>query len=327
MPLPPITDDISQACSDLREYGIALVSGLLSPDDVSSARDRVFDQASAEDKRGFGFHDGSQSADESPWMIAGGEAGWEEKWAARSKAGPNQRVWHLANKGDIFLKIAGNPKVLSVISQLYSETYRAVEGDAGGDLRGVNPVGQDLSDVILSGFHANIVGKGADLGEIHTDTGYAPFSTPYQIATQVIWPLCDFTEENGATLAIPGSHRLEHPERFLRNCGEYMVPLVAPAGTALIMDCRILHRAGANRTDARRIGLITYYCRPWIRQQENWPAIMSPDVIARCTPDLLKLLGFKTWNGLGLVEGTPHGALNNRKMARPEISQILATSD
>jgi len=61
----------------------------------------------------------------------------------------------------------------------------------------------------------------------------------------VMWPLDEFTEENGATEFIPGSHAW--------NAGELPLPddprtrqAIMPAGSALAWQGSVFHRGGAN---------------------------------------------------------------------------------
>ena len=74
-----------------------------------------------------------------------------------------------------------------------------------------------------------------------------------------------------------------------------------------MFDGRIWHGTGANRTDAKRHVLLSYYCRPFIRQQENPFLSMSPDVEAELDPQVRRLLGYKIWNTLGGVQGPNAG--------------------
>ena len=77
-----------------------------------------------------------------------------------------------------------------------------------------------------------------------------------------------------------------------------------PAGTALVFDGRIWHGTGANITaDDRRYGVLTYFCRPWMRPQENYTLSTHPDVVDTLDDELRALLGLRVWRTLGGVEG------------------------
>jgi ectoine hydroxylase-related dioxygenase (phytanoyl-CoA dioxygenase family) len=84
------------------------------------------------------------------------------------------------------------------------------------------------------------------------------------------------------------------------------VPVVAPAGSAMVFDGRLWHQTGANVTkNERRPGILSYYCRPFMRQQENWFLSLKPEVLASAPPQLRQLLGYENYLSLGMVDGMP----------------------
>ena len=79
--------------------------------------------------------------------------------------------------------------------------------------------------------------------------------------------------------------------------------LEAPAGSIIVMESRVWHKTGNNRTKAqRRAGIFAWYTRPIYRQQENWFLSLNPAIRQFASDDLLVLLGYRT-EGLGLVNG------------------------
>jgi ectoine hydroxylase-related dioxygenase (phytanoyl-CoA dioxygenase family) len=265
--LPPITTDLDQARRDLDEYGLALLGHALNPDQLAAARARLIEQAQAEEEVGNAYRDGARDP-------------------RRPRAGPNQRVWNLINKGEIFREVAVAPRVLQLARHLLG------------------------NDILLSSMTANIANQGGARQAVHTDQDYIPLETPYPMVCDVAWMLVDFTEDNGATLVAPGSHRW----RRIPTRGEVvpMVPATGPAGTALVFDGRLWHGTGENRTSQSRYAMFSYFCRSFVRQQENFALSLAPEAIAACSPDLLALLGFQVWHTLGMVEGTFHGTINSR---------------
>ena len=82
-----------------------------------------------------------------------------------------------------------------------------------------------------------------------------------------MWAITDFTEENGATRIIPGSHLRDEPPNPLEHYDT--IPAEMPKGSVLVWVGSLWHGGGANRTDTRRVGIAMNYCAGYIRQQEN----------------------------------------------------------
>jgi ectoine hydroxylase-related dioxygenase (phytanoyl-CoA dioxygenase family) len=200
-----------------------------------------------------------------------------------ANAGPNQRVRNLINKGEIFRRIAVKPKALELV--------RVVLG----------------KHAMLSSFSANIACKHGVLQNMHTDQFYVG-PLPVVMASAVIWMLDDFSDENGATLVVPCSHRWKSISDVDPLAAASAVPATGPAGSILMLDGRTLHATGENRTDRPRPGLITYFAKPFIRQEENFALSLAPEVMQQCSTELLELLGFQTWFGLGGIDGSKHTA-------------------
>src|SRR5580692_3451115 len=143
--------------------------------------------------------------------------------------GSNQRVWNLPSKGDVFLRLLRHPLIEVFPRHLLD------------------------GDFCLSSYTANIAGPGGDAMVLHSDQGYTPRDIDVALTMNIMWMLVDFTEENGATRLVPGSHlrRAEPP----RAEPVETVAGVGPAGTALVFDGRMWHGTGANVTaDAQRYG-------------------------------------------------------------------------
>jgi ectoine hydroxylase-related dioxygenase (phytanoyl-CoA dioxygenase family) len=258
--LPPITTDLAEAKRHLTEYGLARVSGVLSPQEIVAARTRLFEQAEAEREMGIAELDSA---------------------ADPSQVGPNQRVRNLINKGEIFRRFAVNPKALEMVRFLLGP------------------------HALLSSYSANIAGKDGVRMFMHTDQFYAG-SMPFAVGSAVVWMLDDFTAQNGATVVVPGSHRWTSMTDVDQAAVASPIPATGPAGAILMMDGRTLHATGSNTTDRPRPGLITYWAKPFIRQEENFALSLAPQVMQKCSRELLALLGFQTYIGLGGIDGSKH---------------------
>jgi ectoine hydroxylase-related dioxygenase (phytanoyl-CoA dioxygenase family) len=105
-----------------------------------------------------------------------------------------------------------------------------------------------------------------------------------------MWALDDFTEENGATRVIPGSHRWADK---LRPSGEQTVPAEMAKGSVLFYVGSLYHGGGANRTAVPRRGINVGYTLSWLRQEENQYLACPPDVARTLPVELAKLIGYR----------------------------------
>jgi ectoine hydroxylase-related dioxygenase (phytanoyl-CoA dioxygenase family) len=199
----------------------------------------------------------------------------------------NQRIWALLNRGEEFVLLGTHPLALQIV--------RAALG----------------ADVLLAQLSANITAPGADheIGRLHTDQGFLPMSLPHMFVLNVAWFLDDFTDENGATLVVPGSHNsLTYPEGGLAPSAP--ARLTGAAGSMAVFDGRLHHATGLNRTtDQKRRGVFATYYMPFLRTQENWTVSLDRSLLDR-HPGLAALTGFEEWATLGSINGPTMTGLN-----------------
>lgn len=103
--------------------------------------------------------------------------------------------------------------------------------------------------------------------------------------------LDDFTEENGATWYLPGSHLMaEAPtdEDFYRRAKR----VIAPAGSVFFFNARTWHAGGENRTEHWRHALTINMCRPYMKQRIDVPRAMSHLDLSGTSETVLQKLGF-----------------------------------
>lgn len=170
------------------------------------------------------------------------------------------RLSDLPNKDACFDVCFTHPKVLAAIAHVLD-----------GDLK--------LSSL---NFRAALPGAGHQW--LHADWG--PLETPgeFQVCNS-IWLLDDFTEENGATRAVPGSHRWkELPHEAMENPGDphpHEELLLGPAGTVVVFNSHTWHGGTLNRTESLRRGLHSYFCRRLQPQQLDQKRYLRPETSAR----------------------------------------------
>jgi ectoine hydroxylase-related dioxygenase (phytanoyl-CoA dioxygenase family) len=98
------------------------------------------------------------------------------------------------------------------------------------------------------------------------------------------------TAEHGALKVLPGSHTTD----TLPRDGEppEAVPLLVRAGTAVVLDRRLWHARGDNRSQATRIALFYAYTYRWIRPRDELG--LDPRLLERLGPVKRQLLGAGT---------------------------------
>ncbi|MEQ8861695.1 MAG: phytanoyl-CoA dioxygenase family protein [Pseudomonadales bacterium] len=256
MTLPPVTDDLKQAKADIRQYGLALLSGQLSDEQLRTARDATYAGAQEDARLG-------READR--FGLDYGEG--------------NIRVWNILNRHPVFAELVQLPAVL--------ELLRDVIG----------------WPALLGNLSANIAAPGNGGGMWHQDQLFVPKPwPPVPQGMNVAWLLDDYAADNGATEVVAASHLAADAELTQAELDETGQPVIAPAGTLMVIESRVWHRTGCNRSSAPRAALFGWYTRPIYRTQENWFLSLDDEVIDGASDELLVLLGYRA-QGLGLVYG------------------------
>lgn len=172
---------------------------------------------------------------------------------------------HLPCDDPVFDGIYMQPKVLPAVYHVLGRSYRTFP-----------PVGRDP-----------LPGKG--LQALHPDWGRAA-SEPFHVVT-VLWMVDDFTETNGATRLVPGSHQVPrpHPKAMLqpeRRHPQQKI-IVAEAGAALLFNGALLHGGTRNESARSRRALQCQYRA----RDVVLPCDGRPDVPERFSPAVRYLLG------------------------------------
>jgi ectoine hydroxylase-related dioxygenase (phytanoyl-CoA dioxygenase family) len=154
------------------------------------------------------------------------------------------------------------------------------------------------------------IGPGETAQALHPDDGVYPVPRPHrEMVVTVMVPLDDFTEANGATRLVPGSHRWgeERPGPGTPTVGAEMA-----AGSALIYLGTLWHGGGANHTDRPRLGVVLHYAASWLRPQENHLLAVPRDIVRDLPERMQELLGYNICPPfIGYVDGRhPRRALD-----------------
>ncbi len=118
---------------------------------------------------------------------------------------------------------------------------------------------------------------------------------------ETMWALTDFTAENGATHVIIGSHRwpdVQNGEKergtttWLGDVNQTSVQATMRRGSVLIWTGWTVHGAGANTTDARRVGMNVDYSLSFLAQEENQFLSCPPNIAKTLSDDMRRLIGY-----------------------------------
>lgn len=163
----------------------------------------------------------------------------------------------------------------------------------------VLPVVEGVLDrgCLISSLSSIAIGADEVPQPLHADDQLIPLPKPHvPLVCNTIWAITDFTEENGATRLVPGSHKADRsPDP--REPHE-TIPAEMPAGSVVVYHGSLWHGGGANRTGARRVGIAMNYCAGWVRQQENQQLGIPREIARGFSPRLRELVGYGVYNHL-----------------------------
>jgi ectoine hydroxylase-related dioxygenase (phytanoyl-CoA dioxygenase family) len=181
-------------------------------------------------------------------------------------------VYNLHNKDLSWFKLFEHPEILKVLDELLlegsyknSEPYYMYNNSARCPLLGNK--GQQLhSDSRLPGIN-------------------------YCIVANVLWMLDDFTEQNGATRIVPGSHKLM---QFAEDGKVYdeEILVTGKKGSAIIFNANLWHGGGGNYDGASRWALALGYARWFIKPAFDYMLNTPKEIFDKLTDKQKDIIGF-----------------------------------
>jgi ectoine hydroxylase-related dioxygenase (phytanoyl-CoA dioxygenase family) len=185
----------------------------------------------------------------------------------------HRRLLHLAAKHGAFVELLCHP-----LAMAFCEKYLG-------------------SDFVCSTWTSNTLIAGADTTYWHVDHPFWTIAPPYPVdpplTAHVIWCLDEFSEENGGTSFIAGSHRRTRTPEHNADYGFESTTIATPAGSVIFAHGACWHSAGRNRTAASRTAIFGRYARSYIVLQEDMKLQLS--AIEKPTPLVDRLLGAKQY--------------------------------
>jgi len=159
-------------------------------------------------------------------------------------------------------------------------------------------------------------GKGS-LG-LHADNSWFPAPFPeWEIMCTACLVTDEFTEESGATLVVPGSHKLKrHPSPDERAEPQGAQPIVASKGAICLWDGSVWHGNYPRQIPGERIVLHMTYARIGMQPIENYDHLDEAWFNGK-DPELPRLLGREIFLGR-----SPTFKQNDRELLRKTYDQV-----
>lgn len=199
--------------------------------------------------------------------IQAAEAGGEE---VLQRIGESNTVRALLAYNDIFLDVIRAPKILEICKRLLGDYFILMLQNAT-----INPPNR----------------RGHHQSAYHRDLPYQHFVSSRPLAVNALLCLDPFSAETGSTFILPGSHKIEAfpSDSYVR---KMELSTVARAGTFIVFDSMMYHRAGINRSAEARYAINTCYALPILKQQISLPALLK----GKWSDDtkLAQLLGYQS---------------------------------
>jgi len=141
--------------------------------------------------------------------------------------------------------------------------------------------------------------EGHTQGAYHRDLPYQHFVSSRPLAISALFCIDPFRTETGATMVIPGSH---HVERFPSAdvAASLEVSVNAEAGSFVVFDAMLFHRAGDNRSGRLRRAVNNVFSVPIIAQQISLPSALNGRYSD--DPALARLLGYDSSPAASVVD-------------------------
>jgi hypothetical protein len=124
---------------------------------------------------------------------------------------------------------------------------------------------------------------------IHRDIRSFSGEAPLLLNTLVMFDA--FTEANGATYLMPGSHRLANRPRE-EDFYALAERAVGPPGSILLFNSNLWHAGGDNNTDQPRRSVTPMFSKPFIKPQFDYPRALGYDEAEQFSLALRQILGY-----------------------------------
>ncbi|ALE02769.1 phytanoyl-CoA dioxygenase family protein [Candidatus Pseudothioglobus singularis] len=189
-----------------------------------------------------------------------------------------QRIYNLVNKSHKLGELLTLPIVEYIMNDLFDR--------------------ETLHDkYTLSSWHANIIPGGGEEQKFHLDSAVPQPIPPWIIRANINFIVEDYTADNGATVCLPGSHKILSKPTFSdeQKHKKQLVKMIAPKGSMVIWTGHLWHKSGENSTNKNRVALLACFAASHLIEmalEENHQLIIGEENLNSFSEELKNLLLF-----------------------------------
>ena len=240
------------AITHIQEFGFAFLPGLISPAQCEQYRQML----ESDYEKYSPLYASNENSN---------ERGLDNK--------TNEKVvYNLHNKNLGWFNLFTHPEVIKVLdSMLLDGSYKNSEPYYLNNISARRPLKNNLGQ------------------QLHLDSRLPGLNRC--IVANVLWAIDDFTEQNGATRVVPGSHKfMNFPEDGVVDERELVI--TAPKGSAIIFNANLWHRGGGNFDGTSRWALALGYARWFIKPSFDYMKNMPREMFDKLSPADKAIMGF-----------------------------------
>ena len=142
------------------------------------------------------------------------------------------------------------------------------------------------------------IGPGSKAQPLHRDQWQFPIFTHCgpdapEASINFVVALTQFSDDNGATRVIPGSHKWNDLKE--NGTPEDTIPAEMEAGDACFITGKVVHGGGANTTrDSTRRGITLVFQCSYLTPEEAYPFLVDKEIAKSLSPRAQRMIGFRS---------------------------------
>lgn len=190
-----------------------------------------------------------------------------------------QRLYAVLEKTRAIDALVEHPRILALLDRMFLPNY------------------------LLSQAQVINIMPGEAAQHLHPDDGFYRTPRPRPaLGAATVWAIDEFTEDNGATVLVPGSH--EWADGRMPTSDDATVQAVMRPGSVAFYPGTLWHGGGANKSDSARFAITCQYCEPYLRTQENFFLSISKETVRGLSENIRRMLGYSVYPPfIGMVDG------------------------